>query len=120
MNGCDELRAAVAAAEEGARLWRHVVAAQRPETPDHTDFYALACEVVATLRALESLAGVLGRQVADYGQGRMLGDDEGRDPGQRLVESVAHLIELGQLLGRAERSANRFWSAVGHIAVEQS
>ncbi len=117
MNGAPDQ---VAVAERGTQAWQWVVQAQMAAAPDHGDFYALAGELVATLRALEALAGVLGRQVADYGQGRVLRDDEGRDPGRRLVESVAHLTELGQALGRAERSANRFWSAVGHIAVEES
>ncbi len=117
MNGAPDQ---VAVAERGTQDWQRVVQAQTAAAADHSDFYGLGCELVATLRALEALAGVLGRQVGDYGQGRVLRDDEGQDPGRRLVESVAHLIELGQALGRAERSANQFWSAIGHIAVEES
>jgi hypothetical protein len=109
---------AVVAAEVGAGEWRAAVVAQRSATPDHTDFYGLACELVATLRALEALTRVLGDQVACYGLGRVLRDDENSDPTVRLVDAAYELARTGALVARAERTANGFWSAIGHIAVE--
>jgi hypothetical protein len=108
---------AVAAAQRGAGAWRDAVHAQLAATPDHGDFFDIACELVQTLRSLESLAGVLGRHVAGYGQGRVLRDDAGEDPANRLAEASHHASNLAKHLAAAERTANQFWSAVGHIAI---
>jgi hypothetical protein len=86
--------------------------------PDHVDFYALAGELVDTLRSVESLVGVLSRQVAVYSEGRVLRDDAGGDPAARLVAAVVELDSVRVLVSGAERSANRFWSEIGHVAVE--
>jgi hypothetical protein len=112
-------RTALEAAEAGALAWCQVASAQRSSAADHGEFYALACELVATLRALESLADVLARQVATYGQGRILRDDEGEQPAARLASAVADLARVRDLLASAGRSANRFWSEIGHVAVEE-
>jgi hypothetical protein len=95
-----------------------VVHEQLGAKPGHEDFYALAGELVDTLRSLESLAGVLARQVAGYGEGRVLRDDEGRDPAVRLVDAAWQARELLAELIAAEWTANRFWSEIGHVAVE--
>jgi hypothetical protein len=115
----DERSAAVANAEAGAQAWRTAVHAQQTATGDHADFYALAGEIVDTLRAMETLTAVVLRsQVAAYGQGRALYDDEGADPAVRLAKAAAQVAATGQHLTDAQRSANRFWSAIGHIGVE--
>ncbi|WP_219419609.1 hypothetical protein [Pseudonocardia nigra] len=116
--GGEERSEAVAQAEAGATAWRAVVHAQRSAAPDHADFYALAAAVVETLQLMELLTAVLGAQVAGYGQGRALYDDEGGDPAVRLAEAVWHVSAIGQHLAVAEWSANRFWSAIGHVGVE--
>jgi hypothetical protein len=109
---------AVELAERGAQAWRAVVHEQGSSTPDHGAFYALAGELVDTLRAVESLVGLLTRQVATYGEGRVLRDDTGGDPAVRLLASAGDLDSIRVLVAGAERSANRFWSQIGHIAVE--
>jgi hypothetical protein len=86
--------------------------------PDHSDFYALAGELVDTLRSVESLVGVLSRQVAGYGEGRVLRDDAGGDPAERLAAAVAELDSVRVLVSGAERATNQFWSEIGHVAVE--
>jgi hypothetical protein len=106
-------------AEAGTQAWRDAVAVQRTAASDHGEFYALAGEMVATLGALEALADVLIRRVATYEQGRVLRDDEGAQPAARLASAVADLTRVRELLAGAERSANRFWSEIGHIAVEE-
>jgi len=109
---------AVQAAGAGAGEWRAAVVAQRSATPGHTDFYGLACELVATLRALEALTEVLGDQVHCYGLGRVLRDDEGGDPAVRLLDAAYELARTRALVARAGQTSNAFWSAIGHIAVE--
>jgi hypothetical protein len=119
MNGIEERATAVLAAEAGAERWHAAVVAQRPTAPDHADFYALGCELVRTLRALEALARLLSGQVADYGLGRRLYDDTGLiDPGERLAAASASLDNLAALLAGAERQANTYWSHIGHIGRE--
>lgn len=116
MTGLDERAAAVVAAEAGAERWRAAVVAQRTAGAEHADFYALGCELVHTLRALEALARVLAGQVADYGIGRELYDDTGRiGPADRLAAASDALDEVASLLAGAERQANTFWSHLGHI-----
>jgi hypothetical protein len=108
----------VATAERATALWRLAVLGQQEAAPNHGEFYAVAGELVATLRALEALTAVLARQVAGYGRGRVLRDDEGLPPGVRLADAVVLLGYARQSLGQVEDAANEFWSAIGHIAVE--
>jgi hypothetical protein len=109
---------AATVAERGAQAWRRVVHEQLAAEPDHGDFYAIAGELVDTLRSLESLARALSRQVSGYGEGRALRDDAGADPAARLAVAVEELESVRVLVSGAERSANRFWSHIGRIAVE--
>lgn len=108
----------VASAERASCLWRRAALGQQQAAPDHGEFYALAGELVATVRALDAMAAVLSHQVARYGQGRTLRDDQGLAPGARLVDAVVVLGWVRKSLSQAEDGANRFWSAIGHIAVE--
>jgi hypothetical protein len=110
--------AAVAAAETGATAWREAVHAQLSAAPDHSEFYAVTAEVVDTLRSISGMAGVLGRQVEGYGEGRELRDDAGADPAERLADASAELALARDAVDSAERAVNRFWSQIGHIAVE--
>jgi hypothetical protein len=110
---------AARAAESGAQAWRRAVHAQGSATPDHGDFYALAAEMVDTLRALEALARLLGGQMSTYGHGRAVYDDTRTvDPRRRLAEAGRALATLQADLAAAEREANAFFSAIGHIGVE--
>jgi hypothetical protein len=108
----------MASAERASCLWRRAALGQREAAPDHAEFYALAGELAATLRALEELTAVLARQVAGYGRGRVLRDDEGLAPGARLADAVVLLGCVRKSLSQADDAANKFWSAIGHIAVE--
>lgn len=109
----------VASAERASCLWRRAVLGQQLATPDHADFYALAGELVVTLRALDGLAAVLSQQVAGYGRGRTLRDDEGLTAGVRLMDAVVLLGWARKSLSQAEDAVNKFWSAIGHIGVEE-
>jgi hypothetical protein len=108
----------VATAERASSLWRLAVLGQQEAAAGQAEFYAVAGELVATLRALEALTSVLARQVAGYGRGRILRDDEGLAPGVRLADAVVLLGYSGKSLAQAQAAANEFWSAIGHIAVE--
>ena len=119
--GAGSLDTAAARAERGTAGWEDAARLQRWATADHADFYALAGEVVRTLDALDDLARVLGRQVAGYAQGRAVYDDTREvDPRVRLTDAVAELAQLSNALFVAERAANRFWSAIGHIGVDST
>jgi len=106
-------------AEQGANTWRSAVHAQLAATPNHADLYAITGEIVDTLRSLESLARLTGRQVAGYGDDHVLRDDEpGHDPAERLVEVGHQAEQLANVVATAERIANLLWSEISHIAIE--
>src|SRR5690349_16467763 len=87
--------AAARHAETGTGAWEDAVRLQRWASPDHTDFYTLAGEIVSTLSAMEDFAHVLHRQVAGYARGRRLYDDTHQiEPGARLTDAAAQLAGL--------------------------
>ncbi|WP_246633824.1 hypothetical protein [Pseudonocardia nigra] len=112
-------------ADAGAAAWRGVVHAQQAATPDHGEFYELAGFMVETLRALEALAGVLSRQATGYADGLSVGrvvydDTRAVDPRIRLETARMELSSLVQSAAWADGYANQFWSAIGHIGVEDA
>ncbi|MDN5859117.1 MAG: hypothetical protein L0H84_10880 [Pseudonocardia sp.] len=109
---------AVVHAEIGGDSWRSVVHAQQSATPDHGDWYAITGEAVDTLRCLAAVVSVLAQQVRGYGHGRVLRDDTGLDPTVRLAQASSLAAQLRVEIDHAEATANRFWSQIGHIAVE--
>lgn len=112
---------AVRSAETAATAWSETVAHQHEAPARHADFYALAGEMVATLYALDDLTVVLAAQVGRYGQGRVLYDDtRSTDPATRLVGAVQCLRDVRVALAPAMAAANAFWSAIGHIGVEEA
>lgn len=113
----DERPPAVQHAATGAQAWRAVVHAQQAAEPGHADFYALAGDVVDTLRSLDALVGILTRQTGSYATGREVYDDENANPAHRLRSAVLALVQVRHELSEAERSANRFFSVIGHIGV---
>ena len=114
----DRARAVLDAAT-AAQWWANAVRAQQQATPSHTDFYALAAHLVATLYALDDLAVLLSSQVGRYGQDRPLYDDTRTvDPADRLADAVDCLHRVHDALETTAVAANEFWSAIGHIGVE--
>ena len=115
---------AAARAERGSSAWQDAVRLQRWASPAHSDFCGLACELVATLYAIEDLAQVLHRQVGRYQReqqqaGQLVYDDTREmDPAERLQVAAVALTELRSQAACAEFWANAFWSAIGHIGVE--
>ncbi len=119
MTADDSPAPALVRAADGSEAWRDVVRQQRWATPNHSDIYAIASDIVTTLHALEELAGVLHRQVEGYGNGRNLYDDTRQvDPEVRLAWAAGELTQARQAVVAAAESANRFWSEIGHIGVE--
>lgn len=114
----DDRPVAVKEAAIGAAAWRRAVHTQQTATPDHSDWYELTGEVVDTLRCLFALADVFASQISSYGSGRVLRDDAGMAPGERLDRAVLHAQSVRAFLLDAERAANGFWSEISHIAVE--
>jgi hypothetical protein len=115
----EDISLAVPRATEGADAWSDVARYQRGADPDHSDFYAIAGEMVQTLVALQGTADVLRRQVESYAEGRAVYDDSGQvKPRLRLAEAAGCLLLTRDALGAAAKRANAFWSAIGHIGVE--
>ena len=111
---------AVRRAEAGAQAWADAARLQLVAAADHGDFYLLGAALVPTLYAVEDLAVVLRRQCAGYGRGRALYDDSGEvDPAVRLAAAAEHLARVRGALADAHRHANAFWSAIGHIGVQE-
>jgi hypothetical protein len=119
MTGRNDKRPAIERSEQGAQAWHDVVRHQRNSPADHADFYALAGDMVATLHALDDLAGVLRRQIVSYvGQPGLYDDTRRIDPAQRLTQAHEELTAARTALVMAAGAVNRFWSAIGHIGIE--
>ncbi len=117
----DERPRALRSADTAATAWAETVEHQQEASPRHADFYALAGEMVATLYALDDLTVLLARQVGGYGQGRLLYDDtRTTDPADRLADAIACLHGMRTGLATTSAAANAFWSAIGHIGVEEA
>lgn len=113
-------RPAVVAAQAGSQWWDLATRTQRARRPgvlDHGEFYELAAELVATLRAVQDMAGALARQSAGYGEHRALRDDEGADPIQRLADATGHADDLHAALAAALRPAHAYWSEISHVGL---
>lgn len=130
MNTTDENEhhdTAVQRAAAATASWKDAARLQRRATPDHAEFYALAGEIVETLYSLDDLVRVLARQVDRYERtqrerGQQVYDDSrgGVDPTVRLSGACDDLQMLVDGLSVAVRPANAFWSAIGHIGVEDA
>ncbi|MHA6795925.1 hypothetical protein ACVGVM_20765 [Pseudonocardia bannensis] len=115
----DDRPTAVRQAAAGAAAWRAVAHAQGTADADHSDFYAIAGELVDTLAAVAGLAEVLAWQVAGYADGRPVYDDSRAiDPRERLDAAAADLHELAARVREADRIVNTFWSRISHIGVQ--
>lgn len=88
------------------------------EDPSHEQFYDYGRELVSTLHALDDLTVTLTSQVTRYGHHRLLRDDAGAKPRDRLATAHGHLADLHAALTTATRHANQFWSTIGHIGVD--
>lgn len=91
---------------------------QQDRDPSHEDFYAWGWALSDLTVRLQDVGQLLSRQVASYGERRILRDDEGTDPHGRLLEACAHLDEMAAALGAAHNSAGLYFSAISHIGVE--
>lgn len=99
--------------------FRAVLDRQRLDAdPTHEDFYAWGWALGELTAHAEHASRVLGRQIATYGGRRLLRDDDGADPYERLREASSHLDEMTAALAAANTAARHYHSAVGHIAVE--
>lgn len=108
----------VTLADTATQAWRAAAEMQAAATPEHGEFYALAGELVGTSRALGQLVDTLHGQVARYGEGRVLRDDEDWEPDVRLTLAMRSLRAARGDLRDAAENLNTFWSAIGHIGVE--
>lgn len=76
---------------------------------------------VALTEITTTLAGLsrhLERRIVHYGDHRLLGDDQGADPYERLGEMRRHLAALALALTEAAVQAQAYHGAATHIEVE--
>lgn len=95
-----------------------VLAQQRDGDPAHEGFYAWGWALSEATARVEDAGRVLRRQVSAYGDRRILRDDDGADPQERLREAAGHLDAMCSAAAAANEAARRYHSAIGHIAVE--
>lgn len=98
---------------------RAVITAQREDAdPAHEDWYAWGYALSEVTAQLNHLCRVLSAQVLHYGDRRILRDDAGADPHQRLEAMSQHLVTLAGEFNTANATARAFHSEASHIAVE--
>lgn len=85
--------------------------------PSHEDFYDWGWALTELLDRVDAVAEVLERQIPRYDDRRILRDDEGADPHQRLVEMASHLSEVRGPLSLARERIRVYHSAASHIGV---
>ena len=114
----DQVKTSAEHADAGTEAWQAAAGTQSWASSRHEDFYALAGEITRTLYALDDVASTLARQTENYGTGREIYDDtRTANPYARLGAAVEHLEQLRGHLDAAQREANGYWSAIGHIGV---
>lgn len=123
--GDDGRSPVVRSAERGAHAWRTAVHEQRSAELDHSDFYALAAELVDTLRVVEEVLCDLAVRADLYADAvpagqRVYDDTRTVDPRTRLAEAAGALRAAVRPLRSAEAGVDRYWSAVGHIGVQDA
>jgi hypothetical protein len=96
-----------------------VVAAQAQDPdPAHEDFYAWGWAISGAMNQLSHVCRTLQRQVAHYSDSRILLDDEGLNPAERLTQMRTELDTLARLLDQAYAVADRYHQQASHIGVE--
>lgn len=86
--------------------------------PAHESFYTWGWALTEVSDTLGQLCRMMAPQVIRYGDARVLRDDEGVDPYERLREMRELLDALYSQLELANTTARAYHSATGHIAVE--
>lgn len=96
-----------------------IVEAQRCEAdPAHEDFYAWGGALDEMTRRLAHACRVLDGQIREYGDTRILRDDDGMDPSERVHRMRVVVRNLGVLLEQANVVARSYHQEASHLAVE--
>jgi hypothetical protein len=86
--------------------------------PVHEDFHAWGHALSELSYRLAGVCSTLEQQVASYGHRRLLGDDDGGDPYQRLADMRRLLADLSTRLNAAGVIAHQYHAEAGHLDVE--
>lgn len=106
------------ALEQVTESLRAVVRQQAADLdPAHEDFYTWGWALSDLTAYTQDAGRVLMRQVAAYGDRRLLRDDDDADPNERLLEARRFLDQMAAALAEANVAARAFHSSIGHIAV---
>lgn len=104
--------------DQAGEALKAVVAAQVQDAdPAHEDFYAWGWALSGAMNQLSHACRTLQRQVTHYGDSRILRDDAGLDPAERLTRMGAELDTLTGLLDQAYAVADRYHQEASHLAV---
>jgi hypothetical protein len=105
--------------DTAAEALREAVGRQATDRdPAHEDFYLWGWALSEVTDTLGQLCRTMAPQVARYGDTRVLRDDEGGDPFDRLREMRELLGSLYSQLELANATARAYHSAASHVAVE--
>ncbi len=85
--------------------------------PAHEDFYAWGAALDEITIRLAHACQVLSQQIGAYGDNRILRDDEGMDPAQRIAQMQGLLRDCGDRLSDANVMARAYHSEASHLAV---
>jgi len=107
------------ALDELTEMLRALATDQRMEAdPAHEDFYAWGWVLGDLTYRLSEVCSTLAQQVERYGDRRILRDDQGGDPADRLVAMRELLSRLAGELRQAEATARAYHNEASHIGVE--
>lgn len=96
-----------------------VTAAQQQDAdPAHEHFYAWGGALDEITRRLAHACRVLDMQIGEYGDNRILRDDDGMKPSERVYRMRVIVRNLGVLLEEANVTARSYHSEASHLAVE--
>lgn len=93
-------------------------AAREHIDPDVADLYEAGGAYKETIAALAALAEQTIHEMQRLPERVILRADDGKDPGEHRRAAIVHLAEMRRSLDQAHEAANRYHSAVGHLAVE--
>jgi hypothetical protein len=86
--------------------------------PAHEDFHAWGYALSELTYRLAGVCRTLEQQVASYGHRRLLADDDGGDPYQRLADMRRLLADLSTRFDAAGVIAHQYHAEAGHLGVE--
>ena len=90
---------------------------QQGHCPAHEAFYRWGSALDQVTATLQQSCQRLDQQLASYGNDRILRDDEGIDPAERIRQMRQLIATLADQLRTANITAQQYHNAASHLAV---